>query len=232
VRYDILALAVILIAVLAWLYRRHRGRERASRAAIFDACLDLFSTYRIEQDDVDYPVLRGRYRGYEVILRPVVDQMAFRKLPSLWLLVSLRAPVPFRGCFDLLMRASNVEFFSPSSKLPVTLDTPPGWPEHGLIRCDDREAIPPLSWLSPHVAFFDQDPRAKEMVITPNGVRFVYQMDEATRAHYLVLRQAVFEKATLSPDLAKDLLERAVALYDDLCARTRREPGSGIAGAA
>jgi hypothetical protein len=232
VRYDILALAVILLAVLAWLYRRHRTQAKASRAAVFDACLDLFSAYRIEQDDVDYPVLRGSYRGYHVILRPVVDQMAFRKLPSLWLLVTLRAPVPVRGSFDLLMRASNVEFYSPSSTLPVTLDAPPGWPEHGLIRCDDPQAIPPLSWLSPHVAFFDQDPRAKEMVITPNGVRLVYQIDEATRAHYLVLRQAVFEKATLAPDLAKDLLERAVALYEDLRARTRRERRSGIAGAA
>ena len=231
-RYDILALAVVLVAVLAWLQRRHRSQAKASRAALFDACLDLFSSYRIEQDDVDYPVLRGRYRGYEVILRPVVDQMAFRKLPSLWLLVTLRAPVPVRGSFDLLMRSSNVEFSPPSSTLPVTREAPPGWPEHGLIRCDDPQGIPPLSWLSPHVAFFDQDPRAKELVITPNGVRLVYQMDEATRAHYLVLRQAVFEKATLSPELARDLLERAVALYDDLRARTRRERGSGIAGAA
>lgn len=75
--------------------------------------------------------------------------------------------------------------------------------------------MPPLDLIAPHMSFFD-DPRAKELLITPHGLRLVYQADQAQRAHYLVLRQAAFTDLTLDPARLRDLMDRAIALYEDL----------------
>lgn len=216
-RYDVLALALLLVAVLWLLHRRQRARVRRARGAIFDSVLSLFDRYRVTQDDVDFAVLEGRYRGYDVRLEPIVDHVALRKVPSLWLLVTLRAPVPFGGAFDLLARPQNVEFYSPSATLDHAIAPPPGWPEHASLRTDRPEAMPPQEIMANHIGFF-ADPKAKEMVVTPKGVRLVYQARQAERSQYLVLRQAEFAEVALAPETVRELLDRAVALYQDLAA--------------
>ena len=216
-RYEALALAALFGAVLWGMYRRRRAAVKAGRAGLFDACLSLFDSYRVTQDDIDFPVLTGRYRGHPVRLEALVDDIALRKLPSLWLLVTLRGPVPFAGVFDLLVRPQNVEFYSPSAGLDTTIGVPPGWPPHAAIRTDRPGDMPPLDLLQGHIGMFD-DPRTKELLVTPRGVRIVYQANQAQRAQYLVLRQAEFAEPTLSRDLVRRLLDRAVALYGDLAA--------------
>ena len=214
-RYDVLVLALLLVAVLWLLHRRQRARVRRRRGAVFEAVLTLFDRYRVTQDDVDFPVLEGRYRGYEVRLEPIVDHVALRKVPSLWLRVTLRAPVPYGGVFDLLARPQNVEFYSPSAALEHAIALPPGWPTHASLRTDRPDAMPPQAIMARHIGFF-ADPKAKEMVVAPRGVRLVYQASQADRSHYLVLRQAEFADVALTPDLVCRLLDAAVALYDDL----------------
>jgi len=217
-RYDVLALALLLVAVLWLLHRRQRARVRCMRAAVFDAVLTLFERYRVTQDDVDFAVLEGRYRGYEVRLEPIVDHVALRKVPSLWLLVTLRAPVPFAGAFDLLARPQNVEFYSPSSTLEHAIALPAGWPAHASLRTDRPDAMPPQEIMASHIVGFFADPKAKEIVVTPRGVRLVYQARQAERSQYLVLRQAEFAEVALTPETVRELLDRAMALYQDLTA--------------
>jgi hypothetical protein len=162
-----------------------------------------------------HPVLEGAYRGYAIRLEPIIDQVAVRKLPSLWLLTTVFAPVPYRGTVDILARPQNTEFYSPADRLDHTIATPPGWPTHAQIRSDDPAAMPPRDRLTPHVAMFE-DPRVKELVVTPRGVRIVYQIDQAERGHYLVLRQARFAEQPLAALLVQRLLDRAIALQRDL----------------
>lgn len=214
-RYDLLALALAFLVILRAMHRRHRAALKARRARVFDACLPLFESCRVTQDDVDFPMLTGWYDGYRVRLRPVVDHVAVRKLPSLWLLVTVQGAVPYRGVFDLLMRPLNTEFFSPSSSLETAIAVPPGWPSHAAIRTDAPEEMPPLALLEPHIAMFD-DPKAKELLVTPRGVRIVYQLGEASRAHYLVLRQAEFEDMAIPAELLRRLLDRAIAIHRSL----------------
>lgn len=214
-RYDLIALAAIFVAVLGWRYARDRARIRSARAAFFNDCLSMFDSCRVTQDAIDMPVLDGRYRGHDFRIAPIIDHINLRKLPSLWLLVTLRAPTPFAGTFDFLVRPQNTEFYSPSSNLPVAMNPPPGWPQHAAFRSDRPEAMPPLDCIAPHMSFFD-DPRAKELLITPNGLRLVYQANQAQRAHYLVLRQAEFTDLTLDPARLRDLMDRAIALYEEL----------------
>lgn len=214
-RYDLIVLALAFVAVLWWMYRRDRARTKAARAAFFAGCLDLFESCRVTQDDVDMPMLEGCYRGCAFRVEPIIDQINLRKLPSLWLLVTLRAPGPYRGILDFLVRPQNTEFYSPSAHLPVSVEPPAGWSAHASLRTDRPEDMPPAEVIGRHICFFD-DVRAKEMLVTPRGVRLVYQANQARRSHYLVLRQAEFEELALAPDLLRDLMDRAIALHYDL----------------
>ena len=218
-----LLLALAGAGVLAWLHRRHRRQLKARRARLFDAVLPLLDSYRVTQDDVVHPILDGRYRGYAIRLEPIIDQVAVRKLPSLWLLTTVFGPIPYAGAIDILVRPQNTEFYSPSASFDHPVATPPGWPVHARIRSDDPAAMPPQERLTPHVAMFE-DPRVKELLVTPRGVRIVYQLDQAERSLYLVLRQAQFGENPLAALLAQRLLDRAIAVHLDLAGAADERP--------
>lgn len=220
-RYDALALVAFLVGILWYMHRRHRRGIQADRLAMYDDCRKLFEDVRIVQDDVSFPVLTGVYKGHRIKLKPIPDYMVFRKIPSLWLQVTVLAEIPYPGVLDFLIRAVNVEFYSPSSKLRTVLfPNPPGWPVEATLRTDDLENMPPIELITPHIDLFD-DIKSKELLITPRGVRIVYQADQARRAHYMILRQQIFENFRLHPDLVGWLLERAIAIRDDLCKERR-----------
>lgn len=214
-RYDILLLIFLVIGVLYYAHRRKRTAVRAEQQKMFDECLSLFEKHNITQGDIDYPVLRGRYNGHDATLKPIADNLAFRTIPSLWLLVTLHEKVPFQGIFDFLVRPRNVEFYSPSERLKVDIAIPEGWPLPAVLRTDKPEEMPPQKVLESHMEFFD-DYRAKEMLITPDGVRLVYQAKQAERSYYMLLRQIVFEDINIPRALVKNLLDAAVAIYEDL----------------
>ena len=92
------------VAALIFVYRYERNQKKHTRALFFADCLDLLQSYRVTQDGVAYPVLVGRYRHYEIRMEPVIDHMAWRKLPLLWLKVTLFTDISYRGVIDLLMR--------------------------------------------------------------------------------------------------------------------------------
>ncbi len=208
-----LALVCVLAAAaaLAWTYRRDLEVRRRQRGRLFSACLDLFQACRVVQDGPSYPVLTGRYRGVDVRLEPVVDHMAWRKVPSLWLKATVLAPGA-RGVLDVIMRAQGVEFYSPSGDMEHRLAAPPDFPKDALICTSDPEAAPDLEQLRPHLGLFD-DPRMKELLITPRGVRLVRQLCQADRARYAVLRQAEFPAAPLDPATARGLLDAALQVW-------------------
>jgi hypothetical protein len=212
-RYDIAALCAAFAVALWLIYRRDRARKKASRAAYFDDCRPLFEDCRVAQDGIDFPILDGRYQGHRIRLEPVIDHMAVRKLPSLWLKVSLFGALPIAGTIDFLIRPQNTEFYSPSASLPISLRIPPAWPQHALLRTDIEDRSLPVEMLTPHMQMFD-DEKTKELVVTPRGVRIVYQASQGERAYYMVLRQPEFGEARLPIALARRLLEQAIAVYN------------------
>jgi hypothetical protein len=160
-----IALAFLFPIVLALMYGRNNKALRAERGRLFDACLALFEQHRLTQDGVSWPVLAGSYDGYEVHVAPLVDDAAFRKVPSLWLLVTVKRKLPIKGAVDLLARAQNTEFYSPADSLPLRLVSPQEWPSQTTIKADKPATELPLSVLDPHVKQFFADPRAKEMLV-------------------------------------------------------------------
>lgn len=207
---------VVLFAALIWREQaRHRETVRRQRRAMWDRCLTMFEQPSIAQDDIDFPVLKGLYDGRRVTLEPIADHVGYRKLPQLWLRATVFARLPVQGTFDYLARPENIEFYSSVWSLPVNVTVPPSWPQHAILRTDTAERMPPLNVVSRHINMFD-DPRLKELVITPRGVRTVFQLDQGQRAHYAVMRSLRFDGLQVAPDGLEMLLDRMLALIVDL----------------
>ncbi len=213
----IAVMSAIAAAVLAWMYRRNRRSLASLRGAIFAPAYELFDSYRVTQAGIAYPELSGVYRGHAFHVDAVVDTLTVRKLPVLWLRVSLLAPLPGLATFDVLVRSHNVEFYSPSAELPHRLEPRPGWPADAMIRTDNAGRLPDLAVLDRHIEVFST-PATKELLVTPKGVRIVHLLDQAKRAEYLVLRQADFAGPQVARDLLRALMDRTIAIHHDLTA--------------
>jgi hypothetical protein len=206
------AAAIGLAIHFASRFRKEATRRANAPDVFFAKVRPLIENARYEgQATVGYPQLLGRYRDLPVRLHPVIDTLAIRKLPSLWLLATIPEPLPLRATFDLMMRPAGPTTFSNFDHLPVTLDALPDLPLYAVVRTDDAEHALPFHVVAPHLEIFS-DPRAKELLITPKGLRFVWQVAEADRARYGILRQAEFGIVELDPQLTCDLLDRLIAL--------------------
>jgi hypothetical protein len=221
----IYAVALGGVALLVMLYRRDRSLLQARRAKFFDLCLDLFQSYRVTQEGPTFPLLSGRYRDHEVRLEPVIDDMAWRKVPVLYLKVTVLKPNPYRAILDLLIRPGGVEVYSPSDELHFHVKLPEGWPEQALLCTDDPSSLPPLDLITPHIGIFN-DVYMKELVATSRGVRLTRMIWQARRLHYAVLREVKFEEVHLDPTVAKTLLDSTIGIADALSG------SAGIAHAA
>jgi hypothetical protein len=114
-----------------------------------------------------------------------------------------------------LVRPQGCEFYSPSGEMALRLAVPQAWPQHAILCADRRETMPSLDRLTSHMTAFE-DPRTKELVVTPRGVRLVYQAAQGERADYLVLRQAKFAAKQVDPRLVSALLDRVIAIAQEL----------------
>jgi hypothetical protein len=213
-RSDLLLAALLGFALCALVYRLDRRRRLARRARLLDLVRPLLREPRVDLTPLGFPVLEGGYAGRRVKLELLLDQMALRKLPALWLLVTAYGETGSGGTLDLLLRPMGHETFSPSASLPRHLAPAPGWPAHLAARGDEDLALP-LAALAGQADFL-ADPRAKELTVTPRGVRLVWLAHEGERAHYLVLRDAELGDFQVPAAAAEPLLNRAVGLLDGL----------------
>ena len=221
-RPEIVALGILFVGILIGMAFWQSARTKKARANILNGVLPLFDTYRVTQEGSDFARLDGKYRGYRFKLELIPDMIGLRKLPSLWLLVTLQEKLPWRGSLDLLMRPQNIEFWSPSSQLGHRMTLPKHWPQHMAVNTNRPEEIPAMERLDPYIAIFD-DPRMKELLIAPGGVRLVWQADQGRSAHYMVLRQAEWERTQIEPDKVRALLEKTLAIHRDLLVAARED---------
>lgn len=213
-------------AFLYTLYRhRQDARRRASRRAAFlDGAKTLLSGgVKVITPD-GFPRISGSYEGLTFDIQAVPDTLNVRKLPTLWVLVSLVESMPVRATLDIMMRPRGVEYFSRHASLPVQLEPDPGLPEDCTVRTDAPDSLPPRGVILKHARVLEE-PHAKELVISPRGLRLVWLAEEAHRGRYLLFRDAElglepFPAATLKP-----LLDHLIALRTDLLA-TPKEAAS------
>jgi len=218
-RLDVLIACLLAISALVWVYRRDKNRFERERAMLFEDLRGLFAEAEISRVPNAYPKLKGRYRGYDVSIDALVDDIAVRKLPSLWLRATVLTAIPHAGTCDVMARAHNVETFSPAGDLDHVLKLPAGWPDHLTVKSDDPAAMPPEAILTRHIRIFEE-PRLKELLVTPRGVRLVRQAAQGSRAEYMVLRQAMFGPVKVPRDQVVAMFDAAIALVEDLKAPT------------
>jgi hypothetical protein len=207
-------IVLALVLHLAWLARRSRNRALAALAAeeasirtiVADAADVLDGTAGVVNWE-------GSWNGQRVQLRTIVDTLATRKLPARWLSVSITEKVAVPATFDMMMRPGSPTTFSNFDHLQHTLPKAPGFPAEAVLRTDRRGTRFPQGIIAEYLEPFSEG-RAKELLITPNGVRIVWLLAEAERARYGVFRQAAFGEAQIDPALIERLLTSLSALRD------------------
>ena len=191
-----------------------RARDR-SRMAYLDRCGALFSQCRTGRSATGFPRLAGQYHGHSVDLQVVPDTLTFRKLPALWVLVTIPDPVPVRATLDLMIRPTGLEPFSAFGKLPHEIAVPAGFPRNCAIRTDNSNGLFFAEVLRAHLGLFE-DAGVKELVISPKGLRIVFLAEEADRSRYLIFRDAEMGRIPLGPDRVVHLLDRLLAIKRDI----------------
>ncbi|SFT93777.1 hypothetical protein [Sedimentitalea nanhaiensis] len=213
-----LAVAAGGVGALFWAHNRDRRRAIARRQSVFDNCRGLLKDAEKCGDGRGYPELHGQHHEHPVQLALINDTVQLRKLPILWVSVTLQRPLPhWPGALDIMIRPTNTEYYSPHSSLADGLPTPEGWDADAVIRCEDRVRLAPhLDRLTPHVCEFLSDGRGKNMLITPRGVRLIWRVEESRRGHYLAMRQPLYENEQLDRGQMQRLLDIAHGLASDL----------------
>lgn len=223
---PLVPLGAALAAIGLWLGLRLISETRSrtqARAAYFEAAKSLFTGGETRLQPTGLPRMTGLRDGLSFDLQAIPDTLTFRKLPALWVLVTLPEPLPVNATLDLMARPSGNEPFTRFTTLPQSLPTPPGLPKDVAIRTDDATGIPPESLLVRHAALFD-DPEVKELVISPKGLRIVLLAEEADRGRFLLFREAEMGMTPLSPARLSPLLDRLAALRDDILGLPEDQP--------
>ncbi len=148
----------------------------------------------------------------------VPDSLNVRKLPCLWLLVTVAEPLPVTGTFDVMLRATGAEAFSRFGGLPDQMSAPGGFPEGCTIRTDAPGPIPAVAAVGSYLSGLDKD-RLKELVIAPKGLRLVWLLEQADRGRYLLFRDAEMGSYPLPPAVVLPLMDGLCALWGDVMAQ-------------
>ena len=198
-------------------FARMFGGRRAARAGYLDLCLPLFDGPVTGVAESGFARISGRYRGQMFDVQVVPDSLNLRKLPCLWLLVSLVEPLPLAGRFDVMLRATGTETFSKFGELPGQIVVPAGFPDGCSIRTDTPGVLPSAGVIGRYMTGLDAG-RLKEVVVAGAGVRVVWLAEEADRGRYLLFRDAEMGAAALEPAVLATLMDGLRGLWADMCA--------------
>jgi hypothetical protein len=184
------------LTALALLARREAKTAAATRHSILDAGLNVFDTGDISLEPSGFPKIEGKLKGHAYRVALIPDTLTIRRLPQLWLDVTLKRDMPaVRGSVAILVRPSGADYYSLTDRLRDQLQPPWNFPENCLIKGQGPASQLTLDRIAPEVALLLRDPKIKEVAVSARGVRVVRQFAQGNRGHHLILRQSVFEGA-------------------------------------
>ena len=206
------------LAAVALVARREARAARAARGPILDACAGLFDEARLTKGGDGFPRLDGRIAGRRVTLCLIVDSLTIRRLPQLWLSLTMVEDLPIGPGFAALARPAGSEFYALAHDFAERLDPPAGFPAEVLVRGGGRRAAGALAAAAPAVAALLADPRVKEVAATRRGLRVIRQLAEGRRGEHLLLRQCAFANVSVAPAMLIGLFDGLTAVRDALAA--------------
>ena len=213
---PLLAAAVAFVALwLAWTTFNAARTRQTARAEFFTVVAPLFDRVTTRIEPTGFPRMTGHMGAHAFDLQAIPDSLTFRKLPTLWLMLTLPEPLPVSATLDIMVRPTGQEPFSRFPQLRHPLPCPAFLPEGSGVRSDNAAFVTPETLVARHAAIFD-DPKVKELVISSKGLRLVILADEAERGRYLIFRDAEVGLVALSPARLRPLINTLTALRSDL----------------
>jgi hypothetical protein len=204
------------LAILAWIAVRDHCARSASRRALLGDCESLFDRYALTHEGDSFPRLSGRIGTHNVDVRLVSDTMTIRRLPQLWLQVTVLERLQGVSGLAILVRPSGYEFYSLTSDFHHVIEPPASFPRELIVRGKDARSDLVFERLAPAAAAILADPQVKEVAITPEGFRIVRQASEGRRGDYLLLRQAVFDENAVPASVLEAALSDIEGLRQSL----------------
>jgi hypothetical protein len=198
------ALSIVAVALVG--YREHR-LLRSVRLRLLDRCAAALDRPELTHGGDGFPRLAGAWKGRDVRVELIPDTMTIRRLPQLWLSVSLLQRHPGGAGFAILVRPAGTEFYSLTSYFPHRLEAPTGFPVECLVR-GDAHAQQLIDTLREPLSAILGDPCVKEVAITERGLRIVRQAGEGKRGEHLLLRQAIFETSGVPREDLRAILDQ------------------------
>ena len=211
----LLGLLAVAAAGLLWQSRGASTTRARQRAGYLSQCVPLFSNPIQAVADTGFARISGTYRDQMFDIQAVPDSLSVRKLPCLWLLVTLPDPLARHGTFDVMLRATGLETFSRFSALPDQIAAPAGFPEDCTIRTDRPGDMPDPDVIARYLHGLDSA-HLKELVIAPTGLRMVWLAEQADRGQYLLFRDAEMGALPLQPTVLQPLMEGLCDLWAQL----------------
>ncbi len=208
------------IATVALLSFRQSAAQRANRRCLLDDCRPLLDGGRIQHGHDGFPRLDGQFDGRVVRAELIPDSMTIRRLPQLWLSLTIVEPHKNTPDLGLLVRPSGTEFYALTPDFEDRLDPPAGLPDEIMIRGKGSAAQKLLSRHSRSISRIFSDQRVKEIAVTAKGVRLVWQLSEGRRGEHLLLRQCTFDDARVTPETLTRLFVSLAALNGAISAST------------
>lgn len=185
-------LAAAAVAALTAISRRDGRRLAMQKRHLLDGAARLVdhSSIRLAADGL--PVLDGRLSDARRIrIELIADTLVCRRLPQLWLKLTLVEDMPHRPAIGALARPTGAEFYSLVHDLPEWLP-PPAVGIPLLMRGDGGATAAEVERCAAVFQALFRNPTVKEAVILPRGIRLVRQAAEGDRGAHLLLRQARF----------------------------------------
>lgn len=183
-------------AVGALAVREHRV-ALAARQGFLGSCVPVLRDVELHCGGDGFPRLSGQLDGDPVHLELIPDTMVMRRLPQLWASLTLCKDLGDIPGFAVLVRPAGYEFYSLTAHYGEPLDAPAELPSEVLVRGSDASAEALLFQLAPSIGSILADPRVKEIAVTKRGLRLIWQVGEGRRGEHLLLRQVVFDNATV-----------------------------------
>lgn len=222
---GVLLCAVIVATgvLLVRLQTTHVRRVADERRKLLASVRSVLEHSQLAQQGIEYPVLTGIYRGAPVTVAVIVDTLKLRELPTLWLSVTRREPLPLTGPVDILLRPSPTDIVSPGERFPAQHPVPPSWPAHIRVATPE-EGMPNLDELSAALPLLHNQ-RTKDVLLSPTGARLITQLARAELGQYRIVKRSKFN-ATLSVGELTAILDAVCDMTEGI--RVRAADGRGV----
>ena len=195
------------VAAIVALARKELRNDLRQRRSLLDAAAGLLENPSVTVGGDGYPRLHGTCSdGHRVSLEVVPDSLVPRRLPQLWLKLTLLKPEAApRPSIGVLARPVGTEFYSRVLGLPDTI-APPFAADFPLLMRGRGATEAAIQRTSGLFRTLFADPELKEIVITPRGAGTVRRIAEGDRGAHVLYRQMRFQVTQVSPEIIRNAL--------------------------